>query len=404
MKTGTRLFLIPALLLITIVQPVSSRQNGAQSQGETPQPRDYLDLPVKLEAPVRPIPVKASDGKWYLVYHLFLTNWSFADLMLRNVEVFDGERGKTLVRYGEKELSDLYRFRALLPTPSRLQVSSPADLLRIASGRTAALFFWLAVDERGNIPSTLKHRFIFEANPLIRLRRDSTSTEEGMALDGFRVEVSRETAVVIGPPLRGGPWRCGNGPAYNTAHQYLGVRDGRVSNAQRFAVDFQKVDAGGNILPSPFPDTITNTMFYGYGAELLAVADGVVAFVKDGIPENTPLASGEIRPAVPITAETISGNWVSINMGGGRYAFYAHLQPASLRVKVGDRVRKGQVIGLLGNSGNAVGPHLHFHIGDANSLNGSEGLPFIFESFELVGQMHRHVLEMPLNNAVIRFP
>lgn len=75
-----------------------------------------------------------------------------------------------------------------------------------------------------------------------------------------------------------------------------------------------------------------------------------------------------------------------------------------MRVKVGDRVRKGQVIGLLGNSGNAVGPRLHFHIGDANSLNGSEGIPFVFDSFEIVGQTRRHVLEMPLNNNVIRFP
>lgn len=399
MKTGTGLFLILALLLIAITRPVNGQQSSAQSE-----PRDYLDLPVKLEAPVQPIPVKASDGRWYLVYHLFLTNWSFADLTLSDVEVFDGERGNTLARYGVKELSDLYRFRALLPTPPRLQVASPADLRRVAAGRTAALFFWLAVDRRGDIPSTLRHRFIFEANPLIRLRRNAAATEERMALDGFRVGVSRETAIAIGPPLRGGPWRCSNGPAYNTAHQYLDVRDGRVSNAQRFAIDFQKVDAGGNILPNPFPNTITNSMFYGYGADLLAVADGVVAFVKDGIPENTPLASGEIRPAVPITGETISGNWVSIDLGKGRYAFYAHLQPNSIRVKVGDRVRRGQVIGLLGNSGNAVGPHLHFHVGDANSLNGSEGVPFVFESFEMVGPARRHVLEMPLNNSVARFP
>jgi murein DD-endopeptidase MepM/ murein hydrolase activator NlpD len=78
-------------------------------------------------------------------------------------------------------------------------------------------------------------------------------------------------------------------------------------------------------------------------------------------------------------------------------------QPGSVRVKVGDRVRKGQVIGLLGNSGNAVGPHLHFHIGNANSLNGSEGPPFVYDSFAVSGQTQRHILEMPLNNNVVRF-
>jgi hypothetical protein len=406
MNIWARSFLILASLLITLIQPVSSQQNRTQPPSETtPQPRDYLDVPVNIEAPVHPIPVKASDGKLYLVYHLFLTNWSFADLMLKNVEVFDEERGKILVTYGERELSDLYRFRAVLPTPSRLQVSSLADLRRIAAGRTAALFFWLAVDDERAVPLTLKHRLTFEENPLIRLRRGAASEGEAeMVLDGFRLGVSRERAIAIGAPLRGGSWRCGNGPAYNTAHQYLDVRDGKVRNAQRFAIDFQRVDQQGNVLPNPFPDSITNNMFYGYGAEVLAVADGVVAFVKDGIPENTPLASGEISPAVPITGETVSGNWISIDLGRGRYAFYAHLQPNSIRVRVGDRVRRGQVIGLLGNSGNAVGPHLHFHIGDANSLNGSEGLPFVFESFEIVGQTHRHVREIPLNNSIIQFP
>ena len=136
---------------------------------------------------------------------------------------------------------------------------------------------------------------------------------------------------------------------------------------------------------------------------VLAVADGVVAFVKDGIPENVPQASGEFKPAAPITRETVSGNWVSIDLGQNRYAFYAHLQPGSVRVKVGDRVRKGQVIGLLGNSGNAAGPHLHFHIGNANSLNGSEGIPFVFDSFDVIVQTRRHILEMPINNNVVRF-
>ena len=94
----------------------------------------------------------------------------------------------------------------------------------------------------------------------------------------------------------------------------------------------------------------------------------------------------------------------SIELGKNRYAFYAHLQPGSIRVKVGDKVRKGQAIGLLGNSGNTVGPHLHFHIGDADSLNGSEGIPFVFDSVDIIGEAHPHVLELPLNNTVVRFP
>lgn len=377
----------------------------AQAQGEAPQRlTEYLDLPVTIDAPLQPLPVKGTDGKWYLVYHLFLTNWSFSDLTLKRVEVSHGEDAKPLARYEAQELSDFYRFRSVIPTPPRSEMPNKMYPRHLASGRTGVLFFWLTVDAPAAIPSTLTHRLTFEANPLIKLLRDSSPDGSGdLVLDGFKVAVSNDQPIVIGAPLRGGFWRCSNGPAYNSVHQYLTIREGMVRNAQRFAIDFNKVDAAGNILPSPFPDAITNGMFYGYGAEVLAVADGVVAFVKDGIPENVPQASGEVKPAAPITRETVSGNWISIDLGNSRYAFYAHLQPGSARVKVGDGVRKGQVIGLLGNSGNAVGPHLHFHIGNANSLNGSEGLPFVLESFAVRGQTQRHILEIPLNNDVVRF-
>lgn len=53
---------------------------------------------------------------------------------------------------------------------------------------------------------------------------------------------------------------------------------------------------------------------------------------------------------------------VSLDLGHGLRAFYAHLQPGSVRVKTGELVKRGQVLGRLGNSGNSAGPHLHFHV------------------------------------------
>ena len=58
------------------------------------------------------------------------------------------------------------------------------------------------------------------------------------------------------------------------------------------------------------------------------------------------------------------------------------MQPGSLRVEVGDRVRRGQVLGLLGNTGNTDAPHLHFHIMDGPSPLQSNGLPFVHPRFE----------------------
>lgn len=406
MKSYTWLLSTIVVLAIAFAHRLHSRRADAQqAQGAAPQQsREYLDLPIHIESPTQPLPVKGTDGKWYLVYHLFLTNWSFSDLTLKSVEVSHGEQAKIITRYEDKELSDSYRFMPLIPTPPKSEMTNKTFPRQLASGRTGVLFFWLTVDAPTAIPLTLKHRLTFEANPLIELLRDSPLDKSGeMVLDNFKIAVGNDKPLVIGAPLRGGSWRCSNGPAYDSVHQYLTFREGKVRNPQRFAIDFNKVDADGNILPNPFPNEITNKMFYSYGAEVLAVADGVVAFVKDGIPENVPQASGETKPAVPTTRETVSGNWISIDLGKNRYAFFAHLQPGSIRVKVGDRVRKGQVIGLLGNSGNSVSPHLHFHIGDANSLNGSEGLPFVFDSFDLNGQTQRRILEMPINNNVVRF-
>jgi murein DD-endopeptidase MepM/ murein hydrolase activator NlpD len=105
-----------------------------------------------------------------------------------------------------------------------------------------------------------------------------------------------------------------------------------------------------------------------------------------------------------------------MEIGDGVYAFYAHLQPGSLRVKVGDKVHRGQVLGLLGNSGNSSEPHLHFHICNANSELGCEGLPYAFATYELQGKGEgwkpsdshgapvKQEMEIPTEDEVIRFP
>jgi murein DD-endopeptidase MepM/ murein hydrolase activator NlpD len=120
----------------------------------------------------------------------------------------------------------------------------------------------------------------------------------------------------------------------------------------------------------------------------------------------------------------MAGNHVVVEIGEARYAFYAHMQPGSLRVKVGDKVVTGQVLGLLGNSGNTDAPHLHFHVMDGPSPLVSNGLPYVFTSFEGQGVLRDekplstggevnidknalagpHKNQLPLNNEVVSFP
>lgn len=72
-------------------------------------------------------------------------------------------------------------------------------------------------------------------------------------------------------------------------------------------------------------------------------------------------------------------------MNNGLFAFYEHLKPGSVKVKPGQRIRKGQVIAQVGFTGQTTGPHLHFHVADRNEPLGAEGVPFVFEQFILLG-------------------
>jgi murein DD-endopeptidase MepM/ murein hydrolase activator NlpD len=175
---------------------------------------------------------------------------------------------------------------------------------------------------------------------------------------------------------------------------------GRSAIAQRFAIDWVKVNAQGRTFDGNAKE---NAAYLAYGQEMIAVADGTIATTKDGIPENVP---GITSRAVPITLDTLAGNFVVLDLGGGRYAFYAHLQPGSLRVKPGDKVNRGRVLGLVGNSGNSTEPHLHFQVSDGTEV-ASEGLPYIIDSFEILAGaagFERRTGELPMNNAIVRFP
>jgi murein DD-endopeptidase len=218
-------------------------------------------------------------------------------------------------------------------------------------------------------------------------------------------------AVAISFPFGGDHWLAANGPSNTSGHRRALIPiDGHAAIAQRFAIDWVKLRDDGKTFQGDEKD---NKNYLAYGTEALAVADGVVTELKDGIPENIP---GENSRAVPITLETVGGNHVILDIGGGHFAFYAHLQPGSLRVKLGDKVRRGQVVGLVGNSGNSTEPHLHFHVENASSPLGAEGLPYALPSFDVVGSGFgwkpadakgpavTHKNEMPLENEVVNVP
>ena len=190
------------------------------------------------------------------------------------------------------------------------------------------------------------------------------------------MNLSRTKPAVIQAPLRGKNWWTPNGPANDSVHRRVVVAlANHLGLPERFAVDWIQLGADGNSFSGNPSD---NRSYHCYGAEVLTVAAGRVVGVKDGIAENVPNAA---KMAVPITLETIGGNYVMEDIGGGRYAFYAHLIAGTIGVKVGDSVSAGEPLGKLGNSGNSTEPHLHFQVCDGPSALQCNGLPFEIDHF-----------------------
>ena len=114
----------------------------------------------------------------------------------------------------------------------------------------------------------------------------------------------------------------------------------------------------------------------------MAVAKAEVVSVLDNLPD---VPAGSFPPE--ITLDTADGNSVVLKIADKVFALYAHLQPGSITVKVGDSVERGQILGKVGNSGNTLAPHLHFQLMDRASPADSNGIPYVVDKFEVTGQI-----------------
>ena len=318
---------------------------------------DHL-TPLLLAVHDAPIPFKGSDGNTHLVYELWITNFSSADATVEQVEVLGS--GAVLATLDAAAVA------------ARLQPAGGRDArATIPTGATSLLFVHLTLGTDTRIPARLSHQ--------VHARIDAAPPDlRQMTLGGGDVTVDRRPVAVIGPPLHGTRLIAADSCCDATRHTRAALPvDGDVHIAQRYAVDWEQLDDAGRISVGPREQLTSYTIF---GRQAIAVADARVVTALDNLPEQVP---GKLPEAIPL-AEA-DGNAVVLDLGGGRFALYAHLQPGSLRVRAGDRVKRGQTLGLVGNSGNSSAPHLHFHVMDGPSPLASNGLPYEIDAFEVTG-------------------
>lgn len=314
-------------------------------------------------------PVPATDGQLHVQYELQIVNAKAAPATLLSVDVISADDPTVVIAsYDSAQVVD--SLRSTLPRPVTDAVIPPGEM--------RFLYLELSFPAGSDVPSGVNHRFtlLAAANP---------GTDQATPMQYVIAPVWFPTAppLVLDPPLSGDGWVDING-AFNNLTVHRGsvqTVNGQFFIAQRYAIDYMRLNDRGQFLDGDAADVSANV---AYGADILAVADSTVVEVLDELPDQPP---GTLPDPASITMDTVDGNHIVLDLGGGLYGFYAHLQRGSVLVKPGQKVTAGEVMAKLGNSGNTSAPHLHFHVMDGPSVLGSEGQPYVLRSFQTAGTL-----------------
>jgi hypothetical protein len=344
---------IVALISFAILAATITRSLAA-----TPPPKEEM-TPLLLSVTDAPIPFNGSDSSTHLVYELLVTNFSSGDVTPEKLEVLaDGAVLQTL------EAAEIAT--RLQPIGVREAVAS------LTKSTQALLFIHIILPEGKRAPRELSHRITARFAAAPPGHQEITAT-------GGNIAVDHRAVAVIGPPIRGTGYVSADSCCDAVRHTRAAMPiNGRPWLAQRYAVDWEQINEQGRIYRGPREKVES---YFIFGKEAIAVADAIVTSIVDNVPEGTP---GSYPTNVdPASAD---GNAVILDIGQHRYAMYAHLQPGTIKVHQGDKVRTGQILGLVGNTGNSLVPHLHFQLMDQPSSLASNGLPYEIDNFEVTAK------------------
>jgi hypothetical protein len=324
-------------------------------------------------------PVLGSDGRLHVVYEVQLTNARTVPATISKLEVLDfDQQDRQLASYTGDELVVAQlsvrprEAQVLEPDPDPLQADNP----ELVANESMLAFIELTFDDASQVPKRLVHR-------ITGTGATNPGSTAPAPIDYLMApwDISARTTPVIAPPLAGTGWTALNGCCSTAGAHRSSVQtvSGDLVGAQRFAIDWIKIGDDGAFFNGDPTDV---NSWYNYDLPVLAVADATVVEVLDELPDQ-PV--GTLPDPETMTIETVDGNHVILDLGGGVYAFYAHLRQGSINVKVGDTVTTGQELGRLGNSGNTSAPHLHFHLMAGPSALGADGMPMAFDQYRFTG-------------------
>jgi Peptidase family M23 len=359
-----------------------------------------------------PSAVRGTDGLLHIAYELVVTDATQFAADVERVDVRDARTERVLLTLSGDALSS-----RMNPVGGEPAGSAPEPSTMLASSGSAVIWLDVVVRRKADLPEVLDHRVESATRPAPGAQSIPFTSVVG------QVPLARPP-FKLGPPVRSsGIWGAGEGCCDNDTHHRRGllVVDGNEVVPQRFAIDWMRLDEQHRAWVG---DPHQLSSYLSYGQPLIAVAAGTVVVARDGFPDQPP----PDNPTPPPFAE-LPGNRVVLRVAPGIYVLYAHMKPGSVRVSEGDRVRRGQRLGTLGNSGNSATPHLHLQLQTTRSF-ASDGLPFVFDRFRFLGRITSPDLsdeilglrpngllpfapatdpgtrrnQMPLDRSVVRFP
>lgn len=191
--------------------------------------------------------------------------------------------------------------------------------------------------------------------------------------------------------------------------------------ATTYAIDLIQVD--WNRLGNPsyrsgflkyFLTGLPLTDFYCWGQPVYAPVDGVIIQALDGTTEREPVHwlrdgyhAAQISHRKSITNDIfrkVAGNHIVIQHSNQIFVALVHMKNGSVRVKIGDRVEVGDIVGEIGHSGNSMIPHLHMQVMDQVNAKQAKGLPFVFRKYEIfrAGHWQKVCYSLPKSDDHIR--
>jgi hypothetical protein len=319
-------------------------------------------------------PVKGSDGRIHLAFAMQFTNASTHATTIQSVGIVDPSQSykqtgtNRVLSIKDEDVTGQIRPLSLPSTMDKDNYSK-----KLAGGQSGVMYFDVTYGASSDVPCSIALR-VHSVQPEIKAMPESTLVSPPL-------RTSTQTAIVLAAPFKGDGWVNANGCCLEVGpHRFVtNPMNGTLDPSEGFAIDWIKVDSAGKAFRG---DGTKSDEWLCYGVDILAVAPGTVVETLRDLPDEPPgLAPTGLK------VSEIAGNHVLLDLGRGRYAMYAHLAPHSLPVHVGDRVKAGDKLGILGNSGNTTGPHLHFQISDRPSTLNVTSLPFVFETMRLGGRI-----------------